>query len=313
MLFPAADFTGEVICADISIPKAAFDDIKINTIDSEDAKTLMPKRKVNSHKGDYGKVFVIGGSIGMEGAVVLACEAAFKVGAGIVTACVPKEINETVSASCVHAMTYPADFSEDAEKIIEKMPEYDAILFGNGIGRGKEIVSLLEKVLKASKVPVIIDADGLYALSVKPEILKECNCEVILTPHSQEMARLLGKTADFVEKNRISASKEFAKEYGVALVLKGNHSIITAPWGEQYINMTGNSGMATAGSGDVLAGMTAGLICMQKPFLKAALSVWLHGAAGDRAAEQLGEYSITALDILDAIPHILPVEKTLKV
>lgn len=308
LLFPAADYAGEVVCADISIPKALLDDIKMNTIDSGLVAKMMPGRNKDSHKGDYGKIFIIGGSVGMEGAVILACDAAFKVGAGIVTACIPKEINETVSRACVQAMTYPVDFSMDLDKIIEKMSGFDAVLFGNGIGRDKSAIKLLEKVLTSAKVPVIIDADGLYALSVNPEMLKKCDCDVILTPHSQEMARILGKTADFVEKNRLLISEEFAKEYEVTLVLKGNHSIIAAPCGEIYINMTGNSGMATAGSGDVLAGMTAAFASLKEPFSSAVLSVYLHGAAGDRAAETLTEYAVTAPDIIDAIPHILPVE-----
>ncbi len=309
LLFPAADFAGEVICADISIPDAVLEDIKMQTVDDMFVKSIMPKRFKNSHKGSYGKVFAIGGSVGMDGAVVLAAKAAFKVGAGIVTACVPENINSDVTTACVQAMTFPVDFSKNSDKILDKISEFDAVLFGNGIGRDVHVTDLLKKVLKTSKVPVIIDADGLYALSKDPEMLKRCVCDVILTPHSQEMARLIGKSADYVEKNRLLVSKDFAQKYGVTLVLKGNHSIITAPDGNQYINMTGNSGMATAGSGDVLAGMAAGFACVCEATEAAVLSVYLHGAAGDFAAENLTEYALTAPDILDAVPHILPVEK----
>lgn len=313
LLFPAADFSGEIVCSDISIPNKLLEEIEINILNSEYIKNIMPERKANSHKGDYGRIFIIGGSVGMAGAVALCCYGAFKVGAGIVTACVPEEINDIVQCSCVQAMTYPVDFEKDVDKIIQKMQGYDVILFGNGIGREEYNVDLLEAVLKSAKVPVVIDADGLYALSKRPEMLYECISDVVITPHSMEMARLLGKDSRYVEENRISVSKEFAIKYGLTLVLKGKHSIITAPCGKQYININGNSGMATAGSGDVLAGMTAGLLAVCTPEDAAVLSVYLHGAAGDFAAESLTEYSVTATDILNAVPHILPVEKNSKV
>lgn len=313
LLFPAADLTGEIVCADISMPNELLDCLTIETVDNMYIKRNIPKRSQNSHKGSFGKVFVIGGSIGMDGAVTLSSNAAFKVGAGIVTACIPSKINTDVTTACVQAMTYPADFSIDSEKILNKMKEYDVILFGNGIGRENYVEDLLEKILKNSNVPVIIDADGLYALSKNTEILKSCSCDVVLTPHSQEMARLIGKTADFVEKNRLTVSKEFATRFGVTLVLKGKHSIITAPDGYQYVNMTGNSGMATAGSGDILAGMIAGLVPVSSTKEAAVLSVYLHGAAGDFASKKLTEYAVTAPEILEAIPHILPVEKNKKV
>ncbi len=314
LLYPAANFTGEIVVADISIPPSAFEDININTIDEEYAKRIMPKRKANSHKGDYGKIFIIGGSCGMAGAVTLAAKAAFRVGAGIVTACVPEEINDVVQKSCIEAMTYPVDFEKDADKIASKMKGYDAILFGNGIGREEYVSNLLQKVLETSKVPVVIDADGLFALSKNLELLKRCKCPVILTPHSAEMGRLISKAPEDVEKDRLGVSRGFATEFGVALVLKGNHSIITAPCGTQYINLTGNNGMATAGSGDVLAGITAALAVTVRDVLGAAsLAVYLHALAGDCAAETIGETSLVALDIVNALPQILPVETKTKV
>ncbi len=316
LLYPAADFTGEIVLADISIPDAAFEieGIDINVMDSCYIKEILPQRYANSHKGDYGKVFIIGGSRTMAGAVCLACEAAFKAGAGIVTACVPEEINNIVPINSVQTMTYPVSFENDMDKIVEKMQDYDVILFGNGIGRDEYVQVLLEKVLKAAKVPVVIDADGLFALAKNPDMIRACNADVILTPHSAEMARLIGKTADEVEKNRFSVSRELALKYGLTLVLKGNHSIITAPDGTQYVNITGNSGMATAGSGDVLAGMTAAFSHTAEDCQKAAcLAVYLHAIAGDFAAGRLCEASLTAPDIINAVPHIFPVENKPKV
>ncbi len=314
LLYPAADFTGKIIVADISIPKELLEKINVNTIDAEFAKRVMPQRRANSHKGDYGKIFVIGGSVGMAGAVTLAAKAAFRAGAGIVTACIPKEINDVVQKSCIEAMTCPVDFEKDKDIICEKMKGYDAILFGNGIGREEYVYDLLEKVLETARVPVVVDADGLFALSKNVELLKRCKCPVIITPHSAEMGRLIKMAPADVEKDRIGVSKDFSDKYGVTLVLKGNHSIITAPCGTQYINLTGNSGMATAGSGDVLAGITAALaVTVGDKTEAAALSVYLHAESGDYAVEGVTETSLTAPDIVNAIPHILPVETKKKV
>ena len=181
-------------------------------------------------------------------------------------------------------------------------------MFGNGIGREVYVFTLLKKILEKIEVPIVIDADGLFALSKFPE--KIIGKKAILTPHSMEMARLLGETCEAVEKNRFELSREFAEKYKVTLVLKGNHSIITAPDGRQNVNMTGNSGMATAGSGDVLAGITAALLAVCEPFEAATLAVHFHGMAGDFAKDKLSETSVMAGDIIDGLPHILPVENT---
>jgi NAD(P)H-hydrate epimerase len=309
LLFPAADFAGETEVADISIPKEIFSCVKAEVTDEEKMKSLMPKRRNNSHKGDYGKVLIIGGSEGMAGAVCLAAKAAFMAGAGLVTACVPKEINDIIGKNVVEAMTINLDFEREHTKIIEKINDFDVVLFGNGIGRKPYVTNILENVLAAARIPVIIDADGLFALSKKPELLKLCGENTILTPHTMEMARLLGVGADYVEENRMDIAYDFATKNGLTLVLKGNHTIITAPDGRQSVNVNGNSGMATAGSGDVLAGILAGFLkAVQNPFDAAVLSVYVHGASGDFAARGVGETSLTAGNIVSAISHILPVE-----
>lgn len=304
LLFPAADFVGKVKLCDISIPKELTENISVDIFEENDAKRFMPHRCANSHKGDYGKILVIGGCRKMKGAVELACRAALRTGAGLVTACVPEDTPPVVSAEI---MTDPVCFCRDADKIAESVNDYDAVLFGNGIGRGKEILPLLEKILKKSKVPTVIDADGLFALAQKPEIAFGKN--VILTPHTMEAARLLKTTPEEIEKNRFEMSERLAKMYGATLVLKGRHSIITAPDGRQRVNLFGNSGMATAGSGDVLAGMTVALTALCDPFDALSLAVYLHARAGDYAANELCETSLIAGDIINAIPHILPVEK----
>ncbi|MCR4719840.1 MAG: NAD(P)H-hydrate dehydratase [Firmicutes bacterium] len=309
LLFPAADFAGEVKVADISIPKEVLQGVKVEVTDAKKAKSLMPKRQKNSHKGDYGKVLIIGGSEGMAGAVCLSAKAAFMAGAGLVTACVPKEINDIIGKNVVEAMTKSLDFEREHTRIIEKINDFDVVLFGNGIGRKPYVAHMLENVLAAARIPVIIDADGLFALSQKPELLKLCGENTVLTPHTMEMARLLGVSANDVEENRMDISYDFATKNGLTLVLKGNHTIITAPDGRQSVNINGNSGMATAGSGDVLAGILAGFLKgVKSPFDAAVLSVYVHGAAGDFAARSVGETSLTAGNVVSAVSHILPVE-----
>ncbi len=310
LLYPAADYTGEVIVADIQIPEKAFDalGIKVNTTDEKFVKRTMPKRKNNSHKGDYGKILVIGGKVGMGGAVLLSSLASLKMGAGLVTVCIPKDLAGYIGELPYEVMTMPMDFSCDADKIAEIVNNYDVVLFGNGIGREEYVFALLEKILDKIEVPMVIDADGLFALSKFPQ--KISGRKAILTPHSMEMARLLGVDLKTVEKNRFELSKEFAEKYNVTLVLKGKHSIITAPDGRQNVNMTGNSGMATAGSGDVLAGMTASLLAICESYDAATLAVHFHGKAGDFARDNLCEASVMAGDIIEGLPHILPVENT---
>ncbi|MBE7016254.1 MAG: NAD(P)H-hydrate dehydratase [Ruminococcaceae bacterium] len=310
LLFPGCDYAGSIEVADITIPHDALSLVKAETVDENEVLRLLPKRQRNSHKGDYGKVFVIGGSMGMAGAVTLAARAVFKSGAGLCTVCVPKELNDIIQSSVVEATVFPADFEKEQDKIIEKIKDFDVVLFGNGIGREDYVKELLFKVMENVTCPLIIDADGLFALKENPDMLRNCRSEVMLTPHTMEFSRILGGSVAEVEKNRCRLSAEFAKEYFVTLVLKGNHTIITAPDGAMYFNLTGNSGMATAGSGDVLAGMAAGLAHRCKSLTDAAkLAVYLHGKAGDKAASIFGENGMTASDIVDAIPHIFPVEK----
>ncbi|MBR4173678.1 MAG: NAD(P)H-hydrate epimerase, partial [Clostridia bacterium] len=212
LLYDGADFAGEIVVSDISLPKAVLDDVKIEVTDSEKAKSLMPKRRKNSHKGDYGKILIIGGSLGMAGAVCLAAKSAFKAGAGLVTACVPKEINDIVQKTVTEAMTKSFDFEKEQEEIAELVNGFDAILFGNGMGREPYVLSLLEKILRIAKVPLVIDADGLFALSQKPELIKLCSENTVLTPHSMEMARLMNVTADDIEADRFGISYDFATE-----------------------------------------------------------------------------------------------------
>lgn len=322
LMFPAADYTGKVTVADISIPDYILEgqSININVTDEEFVRANFPVRENNSQKGDYGKVLVIAGSVGMTGAAYLSSQSAVTAGSGLVTLAIPAGLNGAMEAKTTEVMTLPVEdinghiSSGAAEKILERTDMADAVLIGPGLGRSSDAARVLKSVLSHSKVPVIIDADGINAASRDMDILSDCTCPVIFTPHAVEMSRLTGLDRDYIEENRLVASKEFAEEYGVTVILKGHHTIVTASDGEQYINITGNPGLATGGSGDVLAGITASLAARGiNETAAAAMAVYIHGKAGDIAKDKYGMESVTASLVMESIPdalrQILQVEK----
>lgn len=310
-LYDGADYMGDIVRADISIPQYIVDrqKITVNITDDDFVRENFPKRRDNSHKGDYGKVFIVGGSTGMTGAVYMASQAALNMGSGLITLGIPKSLNNIMENKLTEVMTLPLDDFDGGltvgacGKIIEKMNSCDVILFGCGIGRSPEIKEVLRRVLKEAEVPVVIDADGLFALDT--DMIADCSADVVLTPHNAEFARLSGGEIP-LEKDRLTVGREFAEKYGITLILKGHHTLVTAADGVQYINITGNNGMATGGSGDVLAGMTASLIARGVSADKASvLAVYLHGRAGDIARDALGENSVTPTAVIDSIPKAI--------
>lgn len=322
LLFPAADYTGKVTVADISIPDYIIDgqSIKINVTDDKFVRDNFPKRENNSQKGDYGKVLVVAGSVGMTGAAYLSSQSAVISGSGLVTLALPSVLNGAMEAKTTEVMTVPVDeinghiSSLAAEEIIERADRADAVLIGPGIGRSADVKKLIGILLKNSKVPVVIDADGINAVAKNPDIIRDCMCPVIFTPHAVEMSRLAELEKDYIEDNRLMVSKEFAEEYGVTVILKGRYTVVTGQDGEQYINITGNPGLATGGSGDVLAGITVSLIARGiNETVAAAMAVYIHGRAGDIAKDKYGMESVTATRVMECIPdalnQILQVEK----
>ena len=322
LLFPAADYTGKVTVADISIPDYIIDgqSIKINVTDDKFVRDNFPERENNSQKGDYGKVLVVAGSVGMTGAAYLSSQSAVISGSGLVTLALPSVLNGAMEAKTTEVMTVPVDeinghiSSLAAEEIIERADRADAVLIGPGIGRSADVKKLIGILLKNSKVPVVIDADGINAVAKNPDIIRDCMCPVIFTPHAVEMSRLAELEKDYIEDNRLMVSKEFAEEYGVTVILKGRYTVVTGQDGEQYINITGNPGLATGGSGDVLAGITVSLIARGiNETVAAAMAVYIHGRAGDIAKDKYGMESVTATRVMECIPdalnQILQVEK----
>jgi len=309
---PAEECIGELVVADISVPGYLFDNdnLKLELVEEEAVLPYFKRRKKDTHKGTYGHLFVLSGSIGKTGAAVMAGKAALKMGAGLVTVGTPESCLPIVARSSVELMTEPLPetsektLSSDAlKKVLNLLEGKDALLIGPGISTNKSTSELVLSLLPKVRVPAVVDADALNILASKPALLKSLHQPVVLTPHPGEFARLLNlSTKDVVEK-KLELVPQFAEKYGVHLVLKGYRTLIAAPDGRVFINPTGNPGMATAGSGDVLSGMIASMMIQEKNLLESILAaVYIHGLSGDIGAEKLGEKPLTAGDIIRYLP-----------
>jgi NAD(P)H-hydrate epimerase len=266
-------------------------------------------RAADSHKGDFGRVLVVAGSRGMSGAAVLCGSAALRGGAGLVHVAIPHEVLPIVAAGnpCYITIPLPSDQGHVSEEAVRELlhgaPSHDVLAVGPGLGRSLGISALVTTLLSEAAIPIVLDADGLNALESARVLSWSRKASLVLTPHPGEFARLIGSDIPTVQANRQEVATEFAREYGVVLVLKGHQAIVTD--GQRlYLNTTGNPGMATAGSGDVLTGTVASLIVQGlSPFEAAQLGVYLHGLAGDLARDELGEMGLTAADILHHLPY----------
>jgi len=271
----------------------------------------LPERKKDSHKGDYGKVLIVAASRGMTGAAYLTSQGALLAGSGLVTCCIPESLNEIMEIKLTEVMTLPLTETEkgalnlQAEKEIISFSEgCDVVAIGPGLGREDETVILIKELLKYIKKPVVLDADGINAIESEQDILRKREDTTIITPHPGEMARFLGKDINAVQADREGTAKRVAEDTGTVVCLKGNKTVVAAPDGKVYVNDTGNSGMATGGTGDVLTGMVTSFIGQGvNVFSSAVNAVYLHGLAGDIAAEKKGVFSMTATDLLEALPE----------
>jgi ADP-dependent NAD(P)H-hydrate dehydratase / NAD(P)H-hydrate epimerase len=271
----------------------------------------MKKRLKDSHKGNYGHLFILGGSPGLTGAVCLAGEAALRSGCGLVTIGIPEGLNDIIEMKLTEVMSLPLaetkqrTFSTGAvTPALEFMRERaDALVIGPGIScRVKETAKFVKNVVEKTEKFLVIDADAIKIISENKSLLKKKR-NVILTPHPGEMGYLTGLTIKEIQKRREETAKEFAEKYGVTLILKGHHTVIT-DGKNTSINLTGNPGMATAGSGDVLAGILGSFLAQgYGPFESAKYAAYIHGLAGDLAAKELGETSLIATDIIDKLPE----------
>ncbi|MCQ9206322.1 MAG: NAD(P)H-hydrate dehydratase [Omnitrophica bacterium] len=273
----------------------------------------IPRRREDSHKGDFGHVFVLAGSQGMTGAAFLASQAAMRSGSGLVTCGVPKSLNAIMETKLTEAMTLALPEVKDgalalpAEKIIlQFVKKTDAVVVGPGISRHPETQKLVRNLLEKINKPVILDADGIIALAGNADILKKRILPTVLTPHPGEMSRLVGKDVRAIQANREKTASDFAKKHKVILALKGRKTVIADPKGNTYINRTGNSGMSTAGVGDVLTGMIASFVGQGiNPYSATVIGVYLHGLAGDLAAKEKGQFSLIATDLLEKLPQAI--------
>ncbi len=270
-------------------------------------------RKLESHKGDYGYVFVLAGSVGLTGAAYLSSQGALLSGSGLVTLGIPESLNPIMEVKLTEVMTKPLaetktfSLSLKALSQIKKiLPEIDALAIGPGLSRNYETRGLVHKLLSSVRKPTVLDADGINALVGKLNVLNNLKSELVLTPHPGEMARLLGLKIAEIQNNRSQIAKRFAKKYRVAVVLKGHRTVVAGKDGQIYINKTGNPGMASGGCGDVLTGIIVSFLGQgMRPFKAARLAVYVHGLAGDIALKEKGEISLIATDILDKLPQAL--------
>lgn len=276
-------------------------------------KDLLVRRKENTHKGSYGRVAIVAGSRGMTGAPYLACQSALRTGSGLVYSFIPESLETIMSIKLTESIIKPINdrgtghfVIESLEGIIKKINNMDSIALGPGIGMDNERVELVGHIIKNANCPMVIDADGLNCISKNIEILEGHGGALVITPHPGEMARLLKIETKDIEEKREYYSRYISEEYNVITVLKGHKTIVSSPKGEIYINNTGNPGMATAGSGDVLTGIIASLLGQGlKAFDAAKLGVYLHGLAGDIAKDKVGEYGMIAGDIMEMVPYAI--------
>ena len=312
----AKDFTGRVSVTDIGIPKEAVEKYSENIflVEKNDIRELLPRRASNSHKHSVGKIFALAGSKGMTGAALLCSMSAMRSGAGQVILGIPDSEYPVVAKRTLEVMalglpsTSAGSIAYNAIEEIQKRIQWaDVLLIGCGLSQHAETQQLIRDIIVNCEKPVLIDADALNALVGNLDVLKKRkSSSVILTPHSGEFSRLMNVSSSEIEKDKFNLSREFAEQYNVTLVLKGAPTVIAAPSGNLFVNPTGNPGMATAGSGDVLSGIIAAMLGQKLSADAAAVcGVFIHGMAGDKAAQRNGVLSVIAGDIIKYLPNVL--------
>jgi len=311
-VLPGAIYTGKLEIVDIGIPDhiAAQVGPAQYVLTNKMIQDLFTPRPADAHKGITGHLLIVAGSPGKTGAAAMTARAAMRTGAGLVTLGVPKSLDPVLETQVLEAMTVAlpetidAMFAESAfAKIQDLISGKRCLVFGPGIGISTEIETLLRRMLPVLTVPLVVDADGLNNLATDIDMLKTANAPIILTPHPGEMARLMGVSVRQVQSDRLTCARELALKYKLHVVLKGARTVIAHPDGRVYVNPTGHSGMASGGMGDVLTGVIGGLIAQgYAPEAATHMGVYLHGAAGDRLAEQMGPVGFLASDVINTIP-----------
>ena len=315
---PYLRFFGERVLADLSISHTEVAAVAVVCGEefalqqplpkAEVYRELLPIRREDMHKGDCGRVFLLAGSGGMTGAAVLCGRAALRTGSGLVTVGTPSSEQPILAAQLIEAMTLPLDAENRLlvpgakDDILKQMQKSDVTALGPGLGKAPGLAEIIKEMLSLRK-PMVIDADGLNAISEHMDILQAVCADTVLTPHPGEMARLCGKSVTEIQENRKEIAEAFAKQYGVTLLLKGKDTLIASPNLPTVVNPTGNDGMASGGMGDVLTGVIASLMGQGLSGYRAAvLGAYLHGLAGDIARKAYGGFGMIAGDVAERIP-----------
>lgn len=311
LLPPGTEYTGRLAVHDIGIPQAARDQVTFDgTYVTRDlVMSWLPKFSLESHKGDMGKLLLLCGSTGFTGAAALASRAALRTGAGLVYLGVPEAVYPILAAKLDEPVVFPLPSNGNgrfgsyaAQEMPDRLQDKDACLIGPGIGRCRDTEALVDAVLEYAQCPVVLDADGINVLEGHIDRLDRAKVPLVLTPHEGEFRRMGGD----LSRGRIAGAKAMAEKTGAVIVLKGYRTVTAAPDGRIFVNSTGNPGMATGGSGDVLSGIITCLLGQgMEPAEAAAAAVWLHGAAGDAAMERLGVRSMLPGDVTEALSAIL--------
>ena len=274
-------------------------------IELRDGEVRLPKRRPDTHKGDYGKLLIVGGAVGYTGAPTMCARAAVRAGAGLVYLGVPAAIYDITAVKNDEAMPFPlpadgdgAVAPEAAETVLERLQGCDVCALGPGMGKGEGTSAVVRAVLESASVPLVLDADALNVLRPMLPLLRAYPGTAVLTPHAGEFARLGGVLTD----DPAADALRFAREWNCVLILKGHRSAVAFPSGEVYITTHGNPGMAKGGSGDVLTGVIAAMLGQLPAQRAVTTGVYLHSLAGDLCAARQGEYAMTATDLIETLP-----------
>ncbi len=314
VIYPGKEYVGELEIVDISMPAALIEKLAPSRFLLEEgfaAKNLRP-REPDTHKGTYGHLAVLAGSRGKTGAAILTCLGALRGGAGLVTLVCPQSLNHIFETALTEAMTYPLPHETPEEslshqafqEILQFLEDKEAVSLGPGFGLHRDTMELTQKLVSSLELPMVVDADGLTALSGELYHFKRAPGPRVITPHPGEMARLLLVGKDEIQNDRLGAARYTARETGAVVVLKGAATVIAAPDGREAVNTTGNPGLASGGSGDVLTGLIGAFLAQgYEAFLAACLGVFFHGLAADILASRKGPFGYLAREVAEALPQ----------
>lgn len=317
IIYPAADNCGDIIVVNIGLPEESFSTVtsSVFTLNAKEVKALFPKREMTGHKGSFGTALLICGSRNMIGAAELSAKAALRSGVGMVKVAFPECMYIPMASKMTEAIMLPLEANAEGTlsqkalpAILEELEKCDCVLIGCGLGLNEDTVKIVSSVIANAKCPVIIDADGINALATDINMLRKAAVPVILTPHPKEMSRLIGVSVENIQADRMAVAVNFAESYLATLVLKGANTIVAG--GEDghgiFINSTGNTGLSKGGSGDLLAGLTAGFVAQGiEPFKAAQAAVYIHGYLGESVSEKYSVRGMLPSDMADSLASVM--------